>query len=128
VYTSSMETIYLSQRAQVAVGTFFMKSPVYGFSLFFCTDLILKTKKNVWIFFLFKKNIFPLFFQFIWYEMYFCTNFLTSNNFYVPTWFIFLSFTPSNSDFFFFYKIINFQSLIISIICRLWFSLYLTLL
>ena len=28
VYTCSMETIYLSMRAQVAVGTFFMKSPV----------------------------------------------------------------------------------------------------
>ena len=28
VYTYSMETIYLSLRAQVAVGTFFMKSPV----------------------------------------------------------------------------------------------------
>ena len=29
VYTRSMETIYLSPRAQVAVGTFFMKSPVF---------------------------------------------------------------------------------------------------
>ena len=28
MYTHSMETIYLSVRAQVAVGTFFMKSPV----------------------------------------------------------------------------------------------------
>ena len=28
VYTCSIETIYLSMRAQVAVGTFFMKSPV----------------------------------------------------------------------------------------------------
>ena len=28
VYTHSMETIYLSLRAQVAVGTFFMKSSV----------------------------------------------------------------------------------------------------
>ena len=28
VYTSSIESIYLSLRAQVAVGTFFMKSPV----------------------------------------------------------------------------------------------------
>ena len=28
VYTRSMETIYLSLRAQVAVGTFFMNSPV----------------------------------------------------------------------------------------------------
>ena len=28
VYNHSMETIYLSLRAQVAVGTFFMKSPV----------------------------------------------------------------------------------------------------
>ena len=30
VYTSSMQTIYLSLRAQVAVGNFFMKSPVYA--------------------------------------------------------------------------------------------------
>ena len=29
VYTHSMETFCLSLRAQVAVGTFFMKSPVY---------------------------------------------------------------------------------------------------
>ena len=29
VYTRLMETIYLSLRAQVAVGSFFMKSPVY---------------------------------------------------------------------------------------------------
>ena len=29
MYTRSMENIYLSLRAQVAVGTFFMKSPVY---------------------------------------------------------------------------------------------------
>ena len=29
MYTRSMETIYLSLRAQVAVGTFFIKSPVY---------------------------------------------------------------------------------------------------
>ena len=28
VYTPSMETIYLSLRAHVAMGTFFMKSPV----------------------------------------------------------------------------------------------------
>ena len=28
VYTHSMETTYLSLRAHVAVGTFFMKSPV----------------------------------------------------------------------------------------------------
>ena len=29
MYTRFNETIYLSLRAQVAVGTFFMKSPVY---------------------------------------------------------------------------------------------------
>ena len=29
MYTHSMETIYLSQRAQVAVGTYFMKSSVH---------------------------------------------------------------------------------------------------
>ena len=31
VYTRSMETIYLSLRTQVPVGTFFMKSPVYKY-------------------------------------------------------------------------------------------------
>ena len=30
-YTRSMETIFLSLRAQVAVSTFFMKSPVYPY-------------------------------------------------------------------------------------------------
>jgi len=33
MYTCSMETIYLSLRAQVAVGTFFMKYPVGKYSL-----------------------------------------------------------------------------------------------
>ena len=33
-----METIYLSLRAQVAVGTFFMKSPLYTIYLSLCTQ------------------------------------------------------------------------------------------
>ena len=41
VYTRAMETIYLSLSAQVAVGTFFMKSPVRK------RNLLLKLKENV---------------------------------------------------------------------------------
>ena len=44
VYTRSMETIYLSMRAQVAVGTFFMKSPV-----------VKNVKKCIWNFKTFDK-------------------------------------------------------------------------
>ena len=41
VYTCSMETLYLSLRAQVAVGTFFMKSAVVQH-----TDIIWKESKE----------------------------------------------------------------------------------
>ena len=47
VYTRSMETIYLSLRAQVAVGTFFMIYPVVSFILDFLYCLRFSIRRNV---------------------------------------------------------------------------------
>ena len=60
VYTHSMETIYLSLSAQVAVGTFFMKSPVHLYltyylhvsriyndnKIYFSSSLVITLKTN----------------------------------------------------------------------------------
>ena len=54
MYTGSMETIYLSLRAQqVAVGTFFMKSPVYTIYLlleFFVPLLLLLARLTLFVY------------------------------------------------------------------------------
>ena len=45
VYTHSMTTIYLSQSAQVAISTFFMKSPLFNIA----KQTYNLINSNVWI-------------------------------------------------------------------------------
>ena len=48
MYARSMETIYLSLRVQVAVGTFFMKSPVPGGTVLITLPFLVVIGKLHW--------------------------------------------------------------------------------